>query len=174
LTNWRNQAACRNEEPDLFFPAGATGPALLQIEEAKNVCRRCPVVQQCAAWALGTNQEHGVWGGYSETDRRRIRRGGNPNPRPAECGTRLGYQRHQRNSTTPCPPCCDAHTAYTAELERKKAAEKQRIAERADHMRRMAARGLGYRDIGARLGISVSLVCKTLRAPREQHLGEAA
>lgn len=73
-TNWRGDSACREEDPELFFPIGNTGPALLQIEEAKSVCRRCPVLATCAAWALDTGQDHGVWGGMSEADRRRIKR----------------------------------------------------------------------------------------------------
>ena len=39
--DWRHRAACLDEDPELFFPIGNTGPALLQIEEAKQVCRRC-------------------------------------------------------------------------------------------------------------------------------------
>ena len=39
--DWRNRAACLDKDPELFFPVGNTGPALLQIEEAKSVCRRC-------------------------------------------------------------------------------------------------------------------------------------
>ncbi|MFF5859882.1 WhiB family transcriptional regulator [Streptomyces sp. NPDC012751] len=73
-TNWRAGAACANEDPDLFFPIGNTGPALLQIEEAKAVCRRCPVVERCLQWALESGQEHGVWGGVDEGERRRMRR----------------------------------------------------------------------------------------------------
>ena len=46
--DWRHRAACRDEDPELFFPIGNTGPALLQIEEAKAVCRRCAVVE--TAW----------------------------------------------------------------------------------------------------------------------------
>lgn len=42
--DWRHRAACLDEDPELFFPIGNTGPALLQIEEAKAVCRRCDVV----------------------------------------------------------------------------------------------------------------------------------
>lgn len=71
---WRDQAECRPEEPELFFPVGSTGPAAEQIEEAKAVCRRCPVMQQCLGWALDTRQDHGVWGGRTETERRTIRR----------------------------------------------------------------------------------------------------
>ncbi|KFG71421.1 WhiB family transcriptional regulator [Streptomyces mutabilis] len=72
--NWRDRASCRSEEPDLFFPIGNTGPALLQIEEAKAVCRRCPVMETCLQWALEFGQEHGVWGGLSEDERRAMKR----------------------------------------------------------------------------------------------------
>ncbi|MFE1545515.1 WhiB family transcriptional regulator [Streptomyces microflavus] len=74
-TNWRTAAACRDEDPDLFFPIGTSGPALAQAEEAKSVCRRhCPVMERCLQWALESGQDHGVWGGPDETDRRRIHR----------------------------------------------------------------------------------------------------
>ena len=39
-----HDAACRDVDPELFFPIGDTGPALLQIDEAKQVCRRCPAI----------------------------------------------------------------------------------------------------------------------------------
>lgn len=72
--DWRHRAACRNEDPERFFPVGNTGPALLQIEEAKAVCRRCPVQEQCLQWALETRQDAGVWGGLSEDERRAMKR----------------------------------------------------------------------------------------------------
>ncbi|MCX5278179.1 MULTISPECIES: WhiB family transcriptional regulator [Streptomyces] len=73
--DWRHQAACRETDPELFFPNGNTGPALLQIEEAKAVCRHgCPVKEQCLQWALDTNQNDGVWGGLSEGERRAMKR----------------------------------------------------------------------------------------------------
>ncbi|MFD6185662.1 WhiB family transcriptional regulator [Streptomyces goshikiensis] len=73
--DWRHHAACRETDPELFFPIGNTGPALLQIEEAKAVCRRrCPVMEQCLQWALDTNQTDGVWGGLSEGERRAMTR----------------------------------------------------------------------------------------------------
>jgi WhiB family transcriptional regulator, redox-sensing transcriptional regulator len=68
--NWRNHAACLDVDPELFFPIGNTGPSLLQIDEAKAVCGRCPVSQTCLSWALDTVQEFGVWGGLSEDERR--------------------------------------------------------------------------------------------------------
>ncbi|AZM63887.1 MULTISPECIES: WhiB family transcriptional regulator [unclassified Streptomyces] len=74
MDDWRNSAACRTEDPDLFFPIGTSGPALLQTEQAKAVCRRCPVREQCLQWALRTGQSIGVWGGTSEEERRALKR----------------------------------------------------------------------------------------------------
>lgn len=72
--DWRHRAICRDEDPELFFPVGNTGPALRQIEDAKSVCRRCPVTEQCLSWALTTGQDSGVWGGLSEDERRALKR----------------------------------------------------------------------------------------------------
>ncbi|MEU0119265.1 WhiB family transcriptional regulator [Streptomyces bobili] len=74
MDDWRQRAACRQEDPELFFPIGTSGPALLQTEQAKAVCRRCPVRAQCLEWALETDQSLGVWGGTSETERRALKR----------------------------------------------------------------------------------------------------
>ncbi|MGH9066517.1 MAG: WhiB family transcriptional regulator [Acidimicrobiales bacterium] len=71
---WRKQAACRHSPPDLFFPVGTTGPAVDQIEAAKQVCRGCPARRLCLEFALTTNQESGVWGGMSEEERSRLRK----------------------------------------------------------------------------------------------------
>jgi WhiB family redox-sensing transcriptional regulator len=70
--DWRHRSACRGEDPELFFPIGNTGPALLQIEEAKAVCGRCPVLAECRAWVLANPRlvEFGVFGGLSEDERR--------------------------------------------------------------------------------------------------------
>jgi WhiB family redox-sensing transcriptional regulator len=72
--DWRHRSACLDEDPELFFPIGNTGPAILQIEEAKQVCRRCDVREQCLSWALEAGQDHGVWGGLSEDERRALKR----------------------------------------------------------------------------------------------------
>ncbi|MFJ1807972.1 MULTISPECIES: WhiB family transcriptional regulator [unclassified Streptomyces] len=74
MDDWRQHALCRDEDPDLFFPIGTSGPALLQTEQAKAVCRRCPVREACLDWAMETDQSLGVWGGTSETERRALKR----------------------------------------------------------------------------------------------------
>ena len=71
---WRSQALCRDTDPELFFPIGTTGAALLQIEQARAVCRQCPVQADCLDFALATNQDSGIWGGTSEEERRVLRR----------------------------------------------------------------------------------------------------
>lgn len=72
--NWQSKGACRGEDPELFFPIGNTGPAMLQTEEAKQVCRRCDVREKCLDWALEHGQDYGVWGGLSEDERRALKR----------------------------------------------------------------------------------------------------
>lgn len=72
--DWRHRAACRDVDPELFFPIGNTGPAILQIEEAKQVCRRCDVSDACLRWALESGQDSGVWGGMGEDERRTLKR----------------------------------------------------------------------------------------------------
>jgi WhiB family transcriptional regulator, redox-sensing transcriptional regulator len=74
--DWRHRAICRDEDPELFFPIGTSGPAVLQVEQAKAVCRRCTVTDQCLSWALETGQDAGVWGGMSEEERRAVKRRG--------------------------------------------------------------------------------------------------
>jgi WhiB family transcriptional regulator, redox-sensing transcriptional regulator len=72
--DWRHRAICASVDPEGFFPVGETGPADDQTEQAKSVCRRCPVIDECLAWAVSTGQHDGVWGGLSEDERRQLRR----------------------------------------------------------------------------------------------------
>jgi WhiB family redox-sensing transcriptional regulator len=73
MMDWVQRALCKDEDPELFFPVGATGPAASQITAAKQVCARCPVRLECLEWALSTAQDAGVWGGLSEDERRALR-----------------------------------------------------------------------------------------------------
>jgi WhiB family redox-sensing transcriptional regulator len=72
--DWRHDAACRDKDPELFFPVGTSGPAILQTARAKAVCWGCPVRSQCLTWALNSGQDAGVWGGKSEDERRELNR----------------------------------------------------------------------------------------------------
>ncbi|MEU1179956.1 WhiB family transcriptional regulator [Streptomyces sp. NPDC005820] len=71
--NWREAAACRSEDPELFFPIGEDGPSRRQIEQARAVCRRCPVMRACGTWAVRHGERHGVWGAMTAGERRSLR-----------------------------------------------------------------------------------------------------
>lgn len=72
--DWRDRAACLDEDPELFFPIGNTGPALQQIDDAKQVCQSFEVQEACLNWAIESGQDAGVWGGLSEDERRSLKR----------------------------------------------------------------------------------------------------
>ena len=63
---WLSDAACIGEDPELFFPIGASPPAADQALRAKAICRSCPVRSACLEWSLATYQDAGVWGGLDE------------------------------------------------------------------------------------------------------------
>jgi hypothetical protein len=71
---WHRQAACKGAT-DLFFPnIWINNRAMLKaIREAKVVCLRCPVIKECGEWAIANHEDHGVWGGMSERQRKEIR-----------------------------------------------------------------------------------------------------
>ncbi len=64
---WRQRAACRGVDPDIFYPMTDE-----EAEEAKAICRSCAVREACLEWALETREKDGVWGGATERERRRI------------------------------------------------------------------------------------------------------
>ena len=68
--SWRESAAYRFLETDLFFPIGKTGLAVAEVQRAEAVCASCPVRPPCLTFALDTHQGSGIWGGYDEDERR--------------------------------------------------------------------------------------------------------
>jgi WhiB family redox-sensing transcriptional regulator len=73
--HWTDRAACRAPgiDPELFFPIGDSGPALVQGAIAKDVCARCLVRQSCLTSALRRGEAHGIWGGTTPEERRGLR-----------------------------------------------------------------------------------------------------
>jgi hypothetical protein len=135
--DWRRQAACRGHaNPDIFYAKGTTGASQAELEEAKAICRSCPVQLQCGAWAVETREPFGTWGGVSQDERRlrlRIRvADGEAEPRRghrplADCGTESAYDRHVRRGEPIDDACRAAHTRASAERrERAKEAPKKR------------------------------------------------
>lgn len=74
MSDWRQRAACKDEDPELFFPVSDIGPGARQTAQAKGVCARCPVRAECLAYALETGLDSGIFGGATERDRRRLKR----------------------------------------------------------------------------------------------------
>ena len=70
MPEWYPQGLCAQTDPEAFFPekGGST-------REAKKICAGCPVRQKCLDHALANHERHGIWGGLSERDRRKLERG---------------------------------------------------------------------------------------------------
>ena len=66
---WMADGNCRQEPPSTFFPSDGVG-----VDVARRVCEGCPVKAPCLEYALRNRIDHGVWGGASERERRRIAR----------------------------------------------------------------------------------------------------
>jgi hypothetical protein len=74
---WQRDAACRDTDPDLFFPASDDDTAVIVARHkiaVAPICSACPVAVDCLRWALDTGQDHGLWAATTPTDRRAIRR----------------------------------------------------------------------------------------------------
>lgn len=64
---WMRDGNCRNYPPAAFFPSDGVG-----VDAARRICATCHVQDQCLDYALANRIDHGVWGGCSERERRRI------------------------------------------------------------------------------------------------------
>ena len=67
---WQERALCAQTDPEAFFPekGGST-------REAKRICLGCEVKDRCLEYALANDERFGIWGGLSERERRRLKRG---------------------------------------------------------------------------------------------------
>jgi WhiB family transcriptional regulator, redox-sensing transcriptional regulator len=67
---WQDRALCAQTDPEAFFPekGGST-------REAKKICLGCEVRNECLEYALAHDERFGIWGGLSERERRRLKRG---------------------------------------------------------------------------------------------------
>jgi WhiB family redox-sensing transcriptional regulator len=136
--DWRDDAACRDEDSEAFFASSSTSEGKRLIQHAKAVCSGCLSRDECGQWALETRQAYGMWGGMTEDERKAVlrRRGirikdhapdepeattaevaalrpkvGRPR---AECGTPAAYDRHVRNGEPIDAACRKAHAEKTA------------------------------------------------------------
>jgi WhiB family redox-sensing transcriptional regulator len=67
--DWMARGNCRDHPPATFFPSDGVG-----VDVARRICANCPVKSPCLEYALHNGVDHGVWGGTSERERRRIAR----------------------------------------------------------------------------------------------------
>jgi WhiB family transcriptional regulator, redox-sensing transcriptional regulator len=67
--SWRQHAACRGVDPEIFYPASEE-----EADVAKSICAQCSVRVACIEFALANREREGVWGGATEKERRRILR----------------------------------------------------------------------------------------------------
>ncbi len=102
---WITQAACRGMNPDLFFPDRGE-----DTTQAKAVCAGCSVRAECLEAALMNMDKHGIFGGTSERERRRMR----THVVVIEHGTERGYKQHRHRGGG----ACDARKAAHAEATR--------------------------------------------------------
>jgi WhiB family redox-sensing transcriptional regulator len=68
---WMEQAACVAVNPEIFYPEDRRGR---DARVARTICASCPVIADCLTHALSHHENHGIWGGLDEADRRQIRR----------------------------------------------------------------------------------------------------
>lgn len=69
--HWRDSAACRDADPEIFFPeaGGTSGRRGSAAADAKLICARCPVRAECLGHAVAFPEKHGVWGALAERER---------------------------------------------------------------------------------------------------------
>lgn len=134
-SDWRKLAACLGTDPDLFFPVGSEGPAAAQADEAKQVCRSCPVRRQCLDWALRHSQGYGVWGGMTQEERR-----ASGIPVAPRVSALCDSGRHLKLAPGRCGGCA-------AEYQRER--ERPRERDYAEVYRRRAARRRAAKEVAA-------------------------
>jgi Transcription factor WhiB len=148
---WTDRAACRetvtSSEADLFFSPDSDDrresftEIVAREVAALAVCEQCPVRAECLAFAVATRQEHGVWGGRTETQVRRLvaQAGLAERRRPIATGRQRG-----RPPVTQCPaghPYDEVNTYVTQAGKRhcqtcrraRALVQQQRLASRRTH-----------------------------------------
>lgn len=73
-SDWRDQAACVGEDPEIFFPLSDFSAPGAESSLARAICRTCPVIIACRTWAIDHGEDDGIWGATTAIQRRAIRR----------------------------------------------------------------------------------------------------
>jgi WhiB family redox-sensing transcriptional regulator len=67
--SWMSDGACRNADPELFFPVGEGKASVGQARQATSICHRCGVEAECLRYSLLNGIKEGIWGGRTEQER---------------------------------------------------------------------------------------------------------
>lgn len=127
-SDWELRAVCRNLDPNIFFKASKQA-------DAKAACQRCPVRAECLEAVLVREEglsatyrdgifaelgpgEHAALAKERGEAKRPVKRTRGPGRKPAECGTRAAYQRHQRKGEPIDQACRDAHALGNRQYRR--------------------------------------------------------
>lgn len=129
MADWRDRAACRGLDPNMFFPERGDYVA---VEAAKAVCSSCPVAAECLQFAIEVGETEGIWGGKSGRQMKLYRRGLPRGPRPKEIehGTVAGYRLHRYRGIEPCQACRDAYALHK-QATRPSRAKRERASDAA-------------------------------------------
>lgn len=135
--------ACKGKDTEMFFPEAGMGSA----NDAIAICRTCPFVDECAAWATPQAHLHGVWGALTAHDRTQLRQGKRVRTRAIPAASAKPKKRAK-----PQAPTVDTRTV---------------VAQLSDE-------GLGTTDIARRLGYGRRTICRHLAAIREARAEQVA
>ncbi len=121
MGDWVEESKCGPATAHLFNAFGNGWAAAQRTHEAKRICKRCPVQDECLEYALKARIRVGVWGGLSAKERDEILRQRPKPPRRPQftCGTPSGYKGHYRAGEAPCAACRRAMAVQRAEQRLK-------------------------------------------------------
>lgn len=71
-SSWMVNALCKGRDTNDFYIEMTVKGAAEQLRKIKSVCRMCPVIAECLSYAIETNEQFGVWGGFSTKERNKI------------------------------------------------------------------------------------------------------
>lgn len=75
VDKWQRKAACRGPQAEVFFPPPSferKNDKRSRELQAKDICRTCPVRNPCLEYAISIKEQHGIWGGLNEAERRTL------------------------------------------------------------------------------------------------------
>jgi WhiB family transcriptional regulator, redox-sensing transcriptional regulator len=108
---WTARAECKGAPPGVFYP---NTPGRDSTKVARQICAGCPVRAHCLVWAIQCDEQHGIWAGFDEDERRHLAGRFHARLIPViKHGSEAGHTAHHRYGIPVCRQCADAHARYT-------------------------------------------------------------